>query len=104
MKQTVQLGSLAAANIGIAFLFQWHVFTQLGAGIQTDAVFATMTLTQLVLVVISGSLMHVPVPLRAGQGEDYLYTLTGYKPQTDFSEGVALSVRLTAHITKNKKR
>jgi putative peptidoglycan lipid II flippase len=72
MKQVANLGILAAANIGIAVVFQWYVFTQLGAGIQTDALFAGMTLPQLVLVVISGSLMHVLVPLLAGENEDRL--------------------------------
>jgi putative peptidoglycan lipid II flippase len=72
MKQTIQLGTLSAANIGIAFLFQWYVLTQLGPGMETDALFAGMTLPQLVLVVISGSLMHVLVPLLAGEDEDRL--------------------------------
>lgn len=72
MKQAVQLGTLSAANIGIAFLFQWYVLTQLGPGMETDALFAGMTLPQLVLVVISGSLMHVLVPLLAGEDEDRL--------------------------------
>lgn len=72
MKQTVQLGTLSAANIGIAFLFQWYVLTQLGPGMETDALFAGMTLPQLVLAVISGSLMHVLVPLLAGENEDRL--------------------------------
>lgn len=70
--QTVQLGVLSAANIGITFLFQWIVLTQLGPGIETDALFAGMTLPQLVLVVISGSLMHVLVPILAGEDEDRL--------------------------------
>jgi putative peptidoglycan lipid II flippase len=72
MKQTIQLGVLSAVNIGIAFLFQWYVITQLGSGIETDALFAGMTLPQLVLVVISGSLMHVLVPILAGEDEDSL--------------------------------
>ena len=72
MKQTVQLGILAAVNIGVAFLFQWYILTQLGAGMETDALFAGMTLPQLVLAVISGSLMHVLVPLLAGEDEDLL--------------------------------
>ena len=72
MKQTIQLGTLSALNIGIAFLFQWYVLTQLGPGIETDALFAGMTLPQLVLAVISGSLMHVLVPLLAGENEDRL--------------------------------
>ncbi len=72
MKQTIQIGTLSALNIGIAFLFQWYVLTQLGPGIETDALFAGMTLPQLVLAVISGSLMHVLVPLLAGEDEDRL--------------------------------
>lgn len=72
MKRAIQLGVLSAANIGISFLFQWYVLTQLGPGIETDALFAGMTLPQLVLVVISSSLMHVLVPLLAGEREEKL--------------------------------
>lgn len=72
MKQTVQLGALSAVNIGIAFLSQWYVLTQLGPGIETDALFAGMTIPLLVLSVISGSLMHVLVPILAGESEDRL--------------------------------
>lgn len=72
MKQIVQLGALSTANIGIAFLFQWYVLTQLGPGIETDALFAGMTIPLLVLSVISGSLMHVLVPILAGESEDRL--------------------------------
>ncbi len=69
MKQTIHLGILSAANIGIAFLFQWYVLIQLGPGMETDALFAGMTVPQLVLTVISGSLMHVLVPLLAGEDD-----------------------------------
>lgn len=72
MKQAIQLGSLSAVNIGITFLFQWYVLIQLGPGMETDALFAGMTIPQLVLAVISGSLMHVLVPLLAGENEDRL--------------------------------
>lgn len=72
MKQQVQLAVLAAANIGITFLFQWYVLTHFGAGVETDALFAGMTLPQLVLAVISGSLMHVLVPILAGENENQL--------------------------------
>jgi len=65
LKQTVQLGALSAANIGISFLFNWHVLTQLGAGMETDALFAGMTVPQLVTAVISGTLMQVLVPILA---------------------------------------
>ena len=72
MKLAIKLGALSAANIGIAFLFQWYVLIQLGPGVETDALFAGMTIPQLVLAVISGSLMHVLVPLLSGEREDRL--------------------------------
>lgn len=72
MKLAIKLGALSAANIGIAFLFQWYVLIRLGPGVETDALFAGMTIPQLVLSVISGSLMHVLVPLLAGENEDRL--------------------------------
>lgn len=72
MKLTIQLGFLSAANIGLAFIIQWYTLTQLGPGIETDALFAGMTIPQLVLAVISGSLMHVLVPLLSGENADRL--------------------------------
>lgn len=66
MKQTLQLGALSAGNMGAIFLFQWYALTQLGPGLETDALFAGMTLPHLVLAVVSGSLMHVLVPLLSG--------------------------------------
>ncbi len=72
MRQNLSLGALSAANIGAAFLFQWVVFTRLGPGEETDALFAGMTIPQLVLTIISGSLMHVLVPLLAGDDENRL--------------------------------
>lgn len=73
MKQAVQLTVISAANICVGFLFQWFVLTRLGPGVETDALFAGMTLPQLVLSVISGSLMHVLVPLLAGENEKRLH-------------------------------
>jgi len=70
LKLTIQLGFISAVNIGLAFVFQWYVITKLGPGMETDALFAGMTLPQLALAVISGSLMHVLVPLLSGEGED----------------------------------
>lgn len=72
MQLNIQLGSLSAANICIALLFQWYVLTQLGPGVETDALFAGMTIPQLALAVVSGSLMYVLVPLLAGENEDRL--------------------------------
>lgn len=71
-RRTFILGVFSSLNIGIAFLFQWYVITKLGPGLETDALFAGMTLPQLVLTIISGSLMHVLVPLLAGEEEHRL--------------------------------
>lgn len=70
MKLIIQLGFLSAFNLGLAFISQWYVLAQLGPGSQTDALFAGMTIPQFVLAVMSGSLMHVLVPLLAGENED----------------------------------
>ena len=69
MKQIIQLGGLSAANTVMTFLLQWYVLVQLGTGAETDAMFAGMTIPQFVLVVISGSLTHVLVPILAGENE-----------------------------------
>ena len=65
MKLNVSLGALAAVNLLAALAIQWYVVTRLGVGISTDALFAGMAIPQLVLEVVSGSLMHVLVPLLA---------------------------------------
>src|SRR5437868_13776502 len=72
MRQFLLLGTLAASNIGVAFLYQWYVLVLLGAGMETDALFAGMTVPQLVLTVVSTSLTQVLVPLRQGESEDDL--------------------------------
>ena len=69
MKQTLTLAGLAAANIIVTLLFQWYVITQLGVGLETDALFAGMALPQLILMVVSTSLTHVLVPLLATEDE-----------------------------------
>ncbi|MHB8171591.1 MAG: lipid II flippase MurJ [Thermincolia bacterium] len=70
LRSVLSLGILAGANIFVVFLYQWYVLTTIGPGMETDALFAGMALPQLVLVVISGSLMHVLVPLLAGEEEE----------------------------------
>jgi len=69
MKQTLTLACLAGANILVTLAFQWFVITQLGVGIQTDALFAGMAVPQLILLVVSSSLTYVLVPLLAVEDE-----------------------------------
>lgn len=70
MKLTIQLALLSVGNIGLTILFQWVVLTGLGPGAATDALFAGMTVPQLVLAVISNSLTHVLVPMLAGENQE----------------------------------
>jgi putative peptidoglycan lipid II flippase len=69
MKLPLSLGALAGANLVLVFLFQAFVLVIVGPGVETDALFAGMVLPQLVLAVISGSLMHVLVPYLSGEEE-----------------------------------
>ena len=70
MKRTIQLGTLSATNLGITFLFQWYILTKLGPSAETDAFIAGNTVPQIFLAIISGSLMHVLVPIFASETEE----------------------------------
>ena len=69
IKQIIQLGAISTVNICINFVFQMFILAQLGPGVETDALIAGMTIPQIVLAVISGSLMHVLVPILASESE-----------------------------------
>lgn len=62
MWRSLSLSALSAATLGAAFVFQWWILHQLGASRETDALFAAIAIPQLVLAVVSSSLMHVVVP------------------------------------------
>ena len=64
------LAALAVANVPIQFAFQWYPLLRLGAGAETDALFAAMVLPQIVLAVVGGSLSQVLVPLLANQSSE----------------------------------
>ena len=60
---------LAGLNLGGGFLMHGYVLARLGAGVETDALFAGMALPQVMLAIIASSFMHVVVPLLAGSGD-----------------------------------
>lgn len=72
MRLIFQLGSLALINIALTFLYQWYALTSIGPGIETDALFAGMTVPLMVVGVVVGSLMHVLVPLLSGEDDEVL--------------------------------
>lgn len=62
---TLSLGWLAVVNILVTLAIHWYVITTLGIGAETDALFAGMVLPQIVVVLLTSSLLHVLVPLLA---------------------------------------
>jgi putative peptidoglycan lipid II flippase len=73
MKLSIQLSVLSTLNLLVLFLFQWYILTYIGPTPETDALFAGMTIPQLVLTVISGSLMHVLVPILSGESAERIH-------------------------------
>lgn len=72
MRLSLTLGGLAALNVLCSFAYQWYIYTRIGPGAETDALFASMMLPQLVLAVVAGSLTHVLVPLLSTRsGDDF---------------------------------
>lgn len=71
MRLTLNLGALSALNVGLTFAFQWYLLTKIGAGTETDALFASMTVPQVVLAIVSGAVVSVLVPLLAGELVEY---------------------------------
>lgn len=70
MKNIITIGSISSINILLAFFYHWILVIKLGPGISTDALFASMAIPQLILSIISTSLIRVLVPLLSGEDED----------------------------------
>ena len=69
-KNFLSLGIFVAFNLGLQFLFQWYIITFLGVNTQTDALFGAMALPQFILLVLSGSLTIVLIPIIAQYDQD----------------------------------
>jgi len=67
MGQIFNLAVLSVANVGLTFAFQWYLLTQVGPGVETDALFVGMTVPQVVLAIVNGSIVNVLVPMLAGE-------------------------------------
>jgi len=72
MKLILSLGAVAAANLVLAFLSQGYVLLKVGPGVETDALYAGMTVPQLIISVLTGTFFYVMVPLLAGEDEQHL--------------------------------
>lgn len=73
MKLQVKLSVLSALNILFVFLSQFYLISFLGPGKETDSYFAGITIPVIILAITSGSLMHVIVPILAGQNLNSLH-------------------------------
>lgn len=69
------LSIVSGLQILSSFLVQWLTLTKLGAGAETDALAAAVTLPQAVLGALAGSMGYVLVPLFANRPEESLGAL-----------------------------
>ena len=77
-KKFVSLGVVVTINLVLQFLFQWYIITSLGASVDTDTLFGAMALPQFILVVLSGSLTMVLIPLIAKHKRQQIFrTIAG---------------------------
>lgn len=67
MKTALSLAFLSVLGRGAGFISQWYILAVFGAGLQADALFAGMTVPQLVIVLTSGPLANTLVPLLSGR-------------------------------------
>ncbi len=64
-KKFAGLSMVVIINLALQFLFQWYIIVSFGAGTVTDAFFGAMVVPQFILLVLSGSLTLVLVPILA---------------------------------------
>jgi putative peptidoglycan lipid II flippase len=69
MRRAAILVLLSGLNLVGGFLMQWYILATLGAGMETDALFAGLALPQTVLAIVASSFMHVLVPLLSGKDD-----------------------------------
>jgi peptidoglycan biosynthesis protein MviN/MurJ (putative lipid II flippase) len=63
LRLTASLGTFSAVNLLVLFLVQWYTLVEVGAGVQSDALFSSMAVPQFLLVVASGALSYVLLPI-----------------------------------------
>lgn len=71
-KKFLGLGVVVSINLALQFLFQWYIIVSFGAGPQSDVFFGAQALPQFILLVLSGSLTMVLIPLFANQKKEEL--------------------------------
>lgn len=72
MKLAIYITIFSSTNIIIGFLYQWYILVNVGPSEDSDALFASMTVPQIALIIVSGALTHVLVPLLSGEKKENL--------------------------------
>lgn len=67
MKTALKLALLSGINMGLLFILQWYTALKLGTGMATDALFAATSVPQLIINVVTVSLMQVLTPMFTGE-------------------------------------
>lgn len=70
MRAGAWVAGASLANVLLGFVQQWYLLTTLGPGRETDALVAGMIVPQIVLTVVTGSLVHVLVPVLSVEDEE----------------------------------
>ncbi len=84
-KKLVGLSVVVFINLALQFLFQWYIIVSFGSGWITDAFFGAMVIPQYVLLVLSGSLTLVLIPVLSQYSGDELL-----KEAWNFLQGIAI--------------
>lgn len=99
VKKFLGLGVIVSVNLVLQFLFQWYIIVYFGAGVESDIFFGSTAIPQFILLVLSGSLTMVLIPMISKfKGADFL------KESWNYFQGIgilfasiALLLCLTAH-------
>jgi putative peptidoglycan lipid II flippase len=57
------LGILSSFNMVLVLIFHWYFITELGAGVESDSLYAAITIPQLVVSILNGTLLVVLIPI-----------------------------------------
>jgi putative peptidoglycan lipid II flippase len=62
MKRTITLGGLASLNLILVFIYQWYIISFFGASSTSDSFFAAMAVPQVIMAIVSSTVVQVLVP------------------------------------------
>ncbi len=57
------MGILSSFNMVLVLIFHWYFITELGAGVESDSLYAAITIPQLVVSILNGTLLVVLIPI-----------------------------------------